>query len=56
MIRRVWWVGAVVLPVFGLTAGCGSDRPQDVTLDEVKPCDLISRPDLRTLHVKASPQ
>lgn len=56
MIGRVWWVGAVVLAVLGLTVGCGSDRPQDVALDDVKPCDLISSSNLSALQVAAQPQ
>lgn len=56
MSARVFWVGALVLGALGLTAGCGSDRPQDLALDEVKPCDLISRSDLSVLKVEAEPQ
>lgn len=46
----------VALGVVGLAAGCGSsDRPRDLSLDDVDPCNLISRSDLNALGVKAEP-
>ncbi|WP_083921664.1 DUF3558 family protein [Actinopolyspora halophila] len=49
--------GAVVLLVgFVLVSACGSDRPEALSMDEVKPCELISQSDLKRFQVRAQPQ
>ncbi|TCP50840.1 uncharacterized protein DUF3558 [Tamaricihabitans halophyticus] len=55
MIKRALWAGVTVLGVAALSAACDSDRPQDITLDDVQACDLIPQADLATLQVTAKP-
>ncbi|MHA6805393.1 DUF3558 family protein [Salinifilum ghardaiensis] len=47
---------STVLVLAGLATACGSsDRPRELSLDEVKPCDLISQSKLTELQVKVAP-
>lgn len=47
---------ALMAAVVVLAAGCGSsDRPRDLSLDEVGPCDLISGSSLQALGVTVEP-
>ncbi|QGK71716.1 DUF3558 domain-containing protein [Allosaccharopolyspora coralli] len=56
MNRRLSSLVLAVVAVAGLAAGCGSsDRPRDLSLDEVQPCDLISQSELNALQVTAQP-
>ena len=56
MTRRISSALLVALATAGMTAGCGSsDRPAELSLDDVKPCNLISRQTLDTLQVTTDP-
>lgn len=56
MTRRISSALLVALATAGMTAGCGSsDRPAELSLDDVKPCNLISRQTLATLQVTTEP-
>lgn len=50
MIGRVLRTGAVLLVAIGVTAACGSsDRPEEIAVDDVQPCQLISSEELQEL-------
>lgn len=54
--RTVRFVSAMLV-LLGVATACGSsDRPRELSLDNVQPCDLISQAELRDLQVKAPPQ
>ncbi|MGJ7908274.1 DUF3558 family protein [Actinopolyspora sp. H202] len=54
--RLVRFITAILV-LFALATACGSsDRPRELSLDDVRPCDLIPRTKLRDLQVKAPPQ
>ena len=57
MIQRALRIGAVLLAGLELVAGCGSsDRPAELSLSDVKACELIPRSDFRKLHIVPEPQ
>ena len=57
MNRRFSVLALVTIAVAGLASGCDtSDRPRELSLDNVQPCDLVSRADLLQVDVIASPQ
>ncbi len=57
MIGRVLRVGALAVVVLGLVAACGSsNRPRELSMEDVKACELVSHHDLRQLQVRAAPQ
>lgn len=56
MNKRFSLLVLIILALVGLAAGCGSsDRPRDLSLDDVRPCDLIDSSELTELRVKAEP-
>lgn len=57
MTRRALRICAALLTTLGLVIGCGSsDRPSELSLSDVKPCDLIPRSELEQLRVAGEPQ
>lgn len=56
MIVRVLRNVALLSLTAGLLAACGSsDRPKEISLDDVQPCDLLSGSELAGLGVFAKP-
>ncbi|SDP80595.1 Protein of unknown function [Actinopolyspora xinjiangensis] len=54
--RVVRFLAAVLVPL-GVSTACGSsDRPRELSLEDVRPCDLISRAELRDLRVESPPR
>ncbi|WP_017977209.1 DUF3558 family protein [Actinopolyspora halophila] len=57
MIGRALRVAAVSLVGLVLVLGCGSsDRPAELSVDEVKPCDLISRNSVQGVQIATESQ
>ncbi len=57
MIGRTLRTVGFALAGLGLLAACdSSDRPRELSMDDVKPCELISGYDLQRLQVKAAPE
>ncbi len=57
MIVRVLRVAAVLMVGLGLVTACGSsDRPREISMDDVKPCELVSRSDVDRVEIRAEPQ
>lgn len=57
MIGRALRIAAVSLVGFVLVSGCGSsDRPEELSVDEVKPCELIPQSDHQRLRIAMEPQ
>jgi|GEM_PF-6797892 len=56
MFGRVLRNGAVLLVSLGVTVGCGSsDRPREIAVSDVQPCQLLSTPELRELPTISGP-
>lgn len=56
MSRRSVLSGVLLVTGLGLLTACGSsERPKDVSMDEAKPCELISGSDRSALEVTAKP-
>lgn len=56
MIGRAVRLAAVVAVGLGLVTACGSaDRPEDLSLSDVKPCQMILRPRFQLLKVNGGP-
>lgn len=56
MTRRILPTFLVALAAAGMTAGCDtSERPAELSLDDVQACSLISRPRLVSLDVTTRP-
>ncbi|MHA6800922.1 DUF3558 family protein [Bounagaea algeriensis] len=56
MSGRGAWLVAAVLVLTGLATACGSsDRPRELSLDDVDACNLVSRSDFAELGVNAEP-
>ncbi|SFT92764.1 Protein of unknown function [Actinopolyspora lacussalsi subsp. righensis] len=57
MIGRALRVTAVLLAGLGVISACGSsDRPKELSVSDVKPCELISQSARERLQVRAQPQ
>ncbi|WP_092525277.1 DUF3558 family protein [Actinopolyspora saharensis] len=56
MIGRALRGAVVLLAGFVLVSGCGSDRPAELSVDEVKPCELIPQSAHQQLQVRLAPQ
>ncbi|WP_438388771.1 DUF3558 family protein [Actinopolyspora saharensis] len=56
MIGRALRGAVVLLAGFVLVSGCGSDRPAELSVDEVKPCELIPQSDHQRLRIAVEPQ
>ncbi|NHD16201.1 MULTISPECIES: DUF3558 family protein [unclassified Actinopolyspora] len=56
MIGRALRGAVVLLAGFVLVAGCGSDRPAELSVDEVKPCELIPQSAHQRLRIAVEPQ
>ncbi|MBA8826323.1 hypothetical protein FHX42_003699 [Saccharopolyspora lacisalsi] len=57
MIGRALRVAAVLMVSLGLVAACGSsDRPRELSMGDVKPCDLISQSSFQQIQVSTESQ
>ncbi|WP_438388770.1 DUF3558 family protein [Actinopolyspora saharensis] len=56
MIGRALRGAVVLLAGFVLVSGCGSDRPAELSVDEVKPCELISRNSVQGVQIATESQ
>ncbi|WP_347567475.1 DUF3558 family protein [Actinopolyspora sp. BKK1] len=56
MIGRALRGAVVLLAGFVLVSGCGSDRPAELSVDEVKPCELIPQSAHQRLRIAVETQ
>lgn len=55
MTGRPLRVGAVLLMSLTLVTACSSDRPRELSMDKVKPCELLSSSTRHQLQVSTQP-
>lgn len=57
MIGRTLRIAALLMAGLGLVTACGSsDRPRELSMDDVKPCELVAPYDIHRLEIRAEPQ
>ncbi|MHA6802148.1 DUF3558 family protein [Salinifilum ghardaiensis] len=56
MTGRALRIAAVLLVGLGVVSACSSDRPRDISMDDVKPCELIDQPSVGQLQISQEAQ